>query len=280
MTFSVLGPAGTFADAAARKYLTLHPIDNIDIDYRNTFDQVYEAVTPDGIGLLPIENQLDGFVLATLQRLQVADITEIGEVTVPVNFGLAGKVSRLDDIKRIFVQFKTEGQCQNLLAQLPNAEIITTSSNMISVEKLRDGQAGDAAIMPQSQLDVADFPFKLPNVADQTDNNTRFIIFKKQPAALKVPAQPVEDETVSFKSALFITPPTEEVGVLYQILSYFAKTHLNLVTIMSMPTRQKIGIYSFYIEISGTLKQRAILFETLSRMADSYTIHPLGIYAL
>lgn len=280
MKFSVLGPAGTFADAAAQKYLSLHPIDNIELDYHDTFDQVYQAVTPDGLGLLPLENQLDGFVLATLQRLQVADITEIGEVTVPVNFGLAGKVNNLNDIKRIYVQFKTEGQCQKLLTQLPNAQIITTSSNMISVEKLRDGQQGDAAIMPQSQLEETDFPFKLANVADQTDNNTRFIIFKKQPAMLENPTQPAEDETASFKSALFITPPTEEVGVLYQILSYFAKTHLNLVTIMSMPTRQKIGIYSFYIEISGTLKQKQILFETLQRMADVYTIHPLGIYAL
>ncbi|MCH5462020.1 prephenate dehydratase [Lactobacillus sp. LC28-10] len=280
MKFSVLGPAGTFADAAAQKYLRLHPIENIEIDYHDTFDQVYQAVTPDGLGLLPLENQLDGFVLATLQRLQVANITEVGEVTVPVNFGLAGKVHNLAEIKRIYVQFKTEGQCQQLLAQLPNAQIITTSSNMISVEKLRDGIDGDAAIMPQSQLAVEDFPFTMDNVADQDANNTRFIIFKKQPAVLELPAQPAEDESASFKSALFITPPTEEVGVLYQILSYFAKTHLNLVTIMSMPTRQKIGIYSFYIEISGTLKQKSLLFETLQRMADIYTIHPLGVYAL
>lgn len=280
MKFSVLGPAGTFADAAAQKYLATNPIDNIEIDYHDTFDQVYKAVTPDGIGLLPVENQLDGFVLATLQRLQVADITEIGEVTVPVNFGLAGKVNQLTDIKRIFVQFKTEGQCQKILSQISNAQIITTSSNMVSVQKLRDGQQGDAAIMPQSQMTRQNFPFQLANVADQTDNNTRFIIFKKKPAMLEIPTQPVEDSTASFKSALFVTPPTEEVGVLYQILSYFAKTHLNLVTIMSMPTRQKIGIYSFYIEISGTLAQKQVLFETLQQMADVYTVHPLGVYAL
>ena len=280
MKFSVLGPAGTFADAAAKKYLSLHPIKNVEIDYHATFDQVYQAVTPDGIGLLPLENQLDGFVLATLQRLQVADIDEIGEVTVPVNFGLAGKVSNLAEIKRIYVQFKTEGQCQKLLSQLPNAQIITTSSNMVSVAKLRAGEPGDAAIMPQSQLAVQDFAFKLGNVADQTDNNTRFIVFKKQPAVLKLPAQPAAEQPAKFKYAVFVTPPTEEVGVLYQILSYFAKMHLNLVTIMSMPTRRKIGIYSFYIEISGTFDQEAVLVETVKKMTAVYTIHSLGLYAL
>ncbi|MTV81795.1 prephenate dehydratase domain-containing protein [Secundilactobacillus folii] len=280
MKFSVLGPAGTFADAAAHAYLLAHPINNVEIDYHATFDQVYQAVEPDGIGLLPLENQLDGFVLATLQRLQVADVTEIGEVTVPVNFGLAGRVNRLADIKRIFVQFKTEGQCQKLLSQLPDAQIITTSSNMISVSKLRHGVDGDAAIIPQSQLAVQAFPFKLDNVADQDNNATRFIVFKKQPATLTMPARPVEDATAMFKFPLFVTPPTEEPGVLHQILTYPTDAHLNLVTIMSLPTRQKIGIYSFYIEISGTFAQRQVLFETLNQMAQVYTLHPLGFYAV
>lgn len=280
MKFSVLGPAGTFADAAAHAYLAAHPLNNVTLDYHATFNQVYQAVEPDGIGLLPLENQLDGFVLATLQRLQVADVTEIGEMTVPVNFGLAARVAKLADIKRIFVQFKTEGQCQQLLSKLPNAQIITTSSNMISVEKLRDGKSGDAAIMPQSQLTSQHYPLIRDNVADQADNATRFIIFKKQPATLTMPAQPVDKLDTMFKFPLFVTPPTEGAGVLYQILGYLAHAGLNLVTIMSLPTRQKIGIYSFYLEISGTFAQQHVLFETLNRMAEVYTLHPLGFYAV
>jgi prephenate dehydratase len=277
MKFSVLGPAGTFADAAAKAYLKQHPIDNIEIDYHATFDQVYQAVTPDGIGLLPLENQLDGFVLATLQRLQTSEIDEIGEVTVPVNFGLAAKANQLNDIKRIYVQFKTEGQCQKLLNSLPDVQIITTSSNMVSVEKLQAGEPGDAAIIPQSQMAVQDFPLMQDNVADQTDNATRFIIFKKQPASLIEPTDPT-DPSAPFKFSMFVTPPTEEVGVLQQILSPLAATHLNLVTIMSLPTRQQIGIYAFYIEISGTFAQQHILFKTLDLMSELYTIHPLGFY--
>lgn len=281
MKFSVLGPAGTFADAAAKAYLKQHPITDIKLDYHATFDQVYQAVEPDGIGLLPLENQLDGFVLATLQRLQVADVTEIGEVTVPVNFGLAGRVTQLTEIKRIFVQFKTEGQCQKLLSQLPNAQIITTSSNMISVEKLKSGEPGDAAIIPQSQMAVQEFPFKLDNVADQDDNATRFIIFKKKPAPLVLPVTSTAGATQrTYKYPLFITPPTEEPGVLYQILSYLAQSKLNLVTIMSLPTRQQIGIYAFYIEISITADQQASLFDTLNEMNQHYQIHPLGFYAV
>ena len=93
-------PCCTFRMPQLRNTCRYIPLRTLEIDYHATFDQVYQAVTPDGIGLLPLENQLDGFVLATLQRLQVADIDEIGEVTVPVNFGLAGKVSSLAEIKR------------------------------------------------------------------------------------------------------------------------------------------------------------------------------------
>ncbi len=139
MKFSVLGPAGTFADAAAKAYLKTQPLSNIIFDYHPTFDQVYQAVSGENIGLLPLENQLDGYVSATLQRLQSADVTEIGEITIPVNFGLVANVTDLSKIKRIYVQFKTEGQCQTLLTSMRNVQIITTSSNMISLEKISSG---------------------------------------------------------------------------------------------------------------------------------------------
>lgn len=279
MKLSVLGPAGTFTDAAAQVFIARHPELNIAPDYHPTFDLVYNSVAPDGLGLLPLENQLDGFVLATLQRLQSADVTELGEVTVPVNFGLAARVDDMANIKRIFVQFKTEGQCQNLLANLPQAEIITTSSNMTSLEKLQAGDTGDAAIVPQSQMAALDFPLLQDNVADQDDNATRFIIFKKEPASLTAP-DGTEAPTTAFKFPMFVTPPTEQPGVLQEILTHLADAGLNLVTIMSLPTRQKIGIYSFYIEVSGTFAQKALLFETIGQMAAAYTVHPLGFYAL
>ncbi|MBT9672300.1 prephenate dehydratase [Secundilactobacillus kimchicus] len=278
MKFSVLGPAGTFADAAAHQYLsTTHQ--TATIDYHATFEQVYQAVAPDGIGLLPIENQLDGFVMATLQRLQSEAVTIIGETTIPVNFGLAAQADSLSAIKRVYVQFKTEGQCQNLLSSLPNAEIITTSSNMVSVEKLQHGKPGDAAIIPQSQMALNAFPLMRDNVADQLDNFTRFTIFKKSPTTLAANTT-FEAAVNRFKCPIFVTPPTDDPGTLYEILGYPKRAQLNLATLMSLPTKQKMGIYSFYIEISGTTAQLDDLQATLTEMARVFTVQPLGVYGL
>lgn len=279
MKFSVLGPEGTFADAAAKAYLKTQPYTDVQFDYHPTFDQVYQSVSGDNIGLLPLENQLDGYVSATLQRLQVADVTEIGEITVPVNFGLVANAHQLSDIKRIYVQFKTEGQCQKLLQKLPTAQIITTSSNMVSARKFQDGLAGDAAIIPQSQMANQSAKLKLDNVADQDDNNTRFVIFKNQPANLEQLAN-LQLTTNQFKAPFFVTPAmNDKPGTLYEILGHFARVNLNLITLMSLPTKSQLGEYSFYIEISGTRDQQEVIFTTLREMTAMYNIHLLGFYA-
>ncbi|MEE8824416.1 P-protein [Lentilactobacillus sunkii] len=280
MKFSVLGPEGTFADAAAKDYLKTQPNANVLFDYHPSFDQVYQAVSGDDIGLLPLENQLDGYVSATLQRLQTADVTEIGEITIPVNFGLVANVAELNQIKRIYVQFKTEGQCQKLLSSLPNVQIITTSSNMISLEKFQSGELGDAAIIPQSQMTDLSLPLMRDNVADQDDNSTRFIIFKSQPANLEELSRH-HLTTDHFKAPLFVTPSfNDQPGTLYDILGYFAEHQLNLVTLMSLPVKSQLGVYSFYLELSGTREQQEVLFTTLQKMAAKYHVHPLGYYAV
>lgn len=279
MKFSVLGPEGTFADAAAKAYLKTQPDTHITFDYHPTFDQVYQAVNGNNIGLLPLENQLDGYVSATLQRLQTADVTEIGEITIPVNFGLVANVKRLNEIKQLYVQFKTEGQCQKLLAKIPDAHIVTTSSNMVSLNKFLAGQAGEAALIPQSQMANQSAELMINQVADQTDNRTRFIIFKAQSAKLPTLAKTTL-KTNRFKAPLFVTPATnDKPGTLYDILGYFASVNLNLVTLMSLPTKNQLGEYAFYIEISGTRDQQEELFATLHQMAAKYRVHPLGFYA-
>ncbi len=280
MKISVLGPEGTFADEAAKAYLKTQPYpDAIEFDYHDTFDQVYQAVTGNNIGLLPLENQLDGYVSATLQRLQTADVTEIGEIAIPVNFGLVANVATLVEIKRIYVQFKTEGQCQKILSQLPHVQIITTSSNMVSLEKFQAGEPGDAALIPQSKMEELYCELMMDNVADQSDNQTRFIIFKAQPANLDELAG-AQLTTNHFKAPLFVTPATNDrPGTLYDILSFFAIANLNLVTIMSLPTKTQLGEYAFYIEVSGTRNQQPVLVNTLRKLTANYAVHLLGFYA-
>ena len=49
---------------------------------------------------------------------------------------------------------------------------------------------------------------------------------------------------------------------------------------MSLPTKTQLGVYSFYLEVSGNRDQQADLFKTLEKLATNYRVHPLGYYAV
>lgn len=49
---------------------------------------------------------------------------------------------------------------------------------------------------------------------------------------------------------------------------------------MSMPTKAKLGVYSFYIEVSGNRDQQEEIFATLKELASNYQVHLLGYYAV
>lgn len=272
MELSVLGPAGTFTDLAAKTYINKQIGQEITIDYFNSFDAVFNSVTDDNLGLLPLENQLDGFVLATLEKLKQRPISILDEIEVAVDFGMVAQAAKNSDIKRLFVQFKTEGQCTRLINRFKDVEIVTTSSNIQSLNKAVNGNFGDAAIVPETEVNQSGLSYKVHNVGDQKDNHTRFIVFNRlKPQAIQL--------TTQFKASLYITPPDDGPGTLYNILGYFVKYGLNLISLISEPTKEKIGVYSFYIEVSGQPEQQADLLTVMTELAEKSSVHFLGFYA-
>jgi len=272
MELSVLGPAGTFTDLAAKTYINKQIGQEITIDYFNSFDAVFNSVTDDNLGLLPLENQLDGFVLATLEKLKQRPISILDEIEVAVDFGMVAQAAKKSDIKRLFVQFKTEGQCTRLINRFKDVEIVTTSSNIQSLNKAVNGNFGDAAIVPETEVNQSGLSYKVHNVGDQKDNHTRFIVFNRlKPQVIQL--------TTQFKASLYITPPDDGPGTLYNILGYFVKYGLNLISLISEPTKEKIGVYSFYIEVSGQPEQQADLLTVITELAEKSSVHFLGFYA-
>ncbi|MFD0897710.1 prephenate dehydratase [Loigolactobacillus binensis] len=273
---AVLGPAGTFSDIAAQQYLKQKKM-AWQLTYYNSIDQVAASVQ-NGVAyaLLPLENTLDGYVQNTLGILSYANLQVVGEVLVPVRFSLAAKAANLAAIKRIYVQFKTKGQCTRILARLPQAERLTTESNMLSFNKLRTAVAGDAALIPQFHLPElpADF-LKLADVTDTDENYTRFIVVKQQLARL----QQVQPWDQDFRALCYITPQTDHAGLLDRILQEFAQRRLNLMAIMSRPTRRELGHYRFFIEIAGQAGQAAALDQAFSQLAQHNQVKYLGSFS-
>lgn len=269
---AVLGPKGTFSESALNKYIEQSG-KNLDICYFNSIPEVFKNIgNGSNIGIVPIENTLDGYVQRSIDSLMDLNLNILQEIVIPVSFSLVSNATDINNIKRLFVQFKAHGQCLKLIESLKDVEIITTNSNMESYNKVKDGNEFDGAIIPEHMYYNCNFGIK--NVTDSENNYTRFLILE--------PKGEVDflDENKNIKVCLCIIPNIDRSGILYEILQEFYNNNINLCSIMSRPTKKNMGTYNFYIELSCTYYEKDIIFKTLSSLKNNYNVKVLGVYSV
>lgn len=294
---AILGPKGTFCDKAYeeydKKYRKTHEA-GLSPVYCATIDDVFDKMCQDQgcrYGIVPVENMLDGYVQRTLDLLLEKEVYIIDENQVAVQFMLVGNVSKIEDIKKIYVQFKANGQCRDFLHTLQNVEIIRTESNMESYYKLGE-EPGVAAIVPKHLTELAGKHVLLDNVTDAKENYTRFLIFQRGSLDVENPELQRQLEELLFlrreddsasstkkvRIPVYIMPATDRPGILFDILRRFYEKRINLISIMSRPTRQAMGTYNFYIEIDCPEERLDAVCETLRQIQVYNDIKILGAY--
>ncbi len=282
MKIAILGPEGTFSDKAYLEYAEVMSADGVTLEptYYPTIDEVFSAVCPGecDLGIVPVENTLDGYVQRTLDLLLEKDVHIIDENQVKVQFSLVGNVTNLEEINKLYVQFKSNGQCRQFINSLENIKIITTESNMESYYNLGSEQ-GAAAIVPKNIAKKEKDRFVVDNVTDADNNHTRFLVITKGYADDKrVEAVRTTNLDKKVRIPVYIMPATERPGILFEILKSFSEKQINLISIMSRPTKHELGTYNFYIEIDGYHSQLDDIMDTLQNMKEFNNIKILGIY--
>lgn len=273
MRISVLGPEGTFSDSAAKKYIELTGAD-ADIIYCPTIDEAFEAVgSKSDVAIVPIENTLDGYVQRTLDLLLELNAHIQTEVTIPVSFALVANARKKEDIKRLFVQFKSAGQCRGFISSLGLDSVVTTESNMISYYEAEKGNDGEGAIIPEHMMDVSSAPLKISPVTDSDSNYTRFVVITPGDFV----AKEMEEDRL-LRVPLYVMPEVDRPGILFEILQEFSKNHINLTAIMSRPTKKEMGTYNFYIEASGMAGDLDKILRVVDSVKKIYKIKILGAY--
>lgn len=294
MKIAVLGPKGTFSDKAGSEYKKKNSLDiadsmtGLESVYCQTIDDVFEAVCPkEGssekdiceLGIVPIENTLDGYVQRTLDLLLEKDVYIMDENLVSVQFALVGNCENLNEVNKLYVQFKANGQCRQFINSLKNVDIITTQSNMDSYYKIKDTK-GTAAIVPKHIAVNEGSRFVIDNVTDADNNHTRFVIFRRGNLKVNEFCQSNLSSKTDKKVRIpvCIMPNTDRPGILFEILKCFHDKQINLISIMSRPTKQIMGTYNFYIEIDGLYEELNVILEALSQIRRYNDIKILGIY--
>lgn len=271
---ATLGPAGTFCELAAKKYIkTLNK--NAEVIFYPTITKVFNAIGQEcEFGIIPIENTLDGYVQITLDLLSQTSLHILYEFVVPVQFSFAANVLDISDVRKIYVQFKTQGQCYGFLEQFTEAKIIITESNGESFQKVEQGILGESAVIPRHMLNIEnEFPYNIENVTDSKDNETRFIVLSKNTVNY--------DINKHYKTSIIIMDAQDnKPGALSKILNEFSKKNINLTSIMSRPTKKALGKYYFFIDIDGHYPEEENVKQVIDQISKSNLVKILGSYPL
>ncbi|WP_242951677.1 prephenate dehydratase [Clostridium felsineum] len=241
---AALGPKGTFSEFAVKEYKKKIDSD-IEMKFYPTISKVVMAAENEcDIAIVPIENTLDGFVQVTLDLLNKTNLSIVYEFALPIQFAFAAN-SKMDEVKRIYAQFKTQGQCLEFLEKYDKLEVITTESNGTSLENLKKGVWEEGAIIPAYAIEKEkEFKYIIENVTDAEDNETRFIVLSKQ--------KNKSYHSGEYKTGIIISDANaDKPGALWKVLKEFALCEINLTSIISRPTKKGLGQYYFFIEAEG-----------------------------
>ncbi|QUH28571.1 prephenate dehydratase [Vallitalea guaymasensis] len=269
---AVLGPKGTFTEVATKKYLASQGI-KMQLEYYLSIRSTFQAIENGcAMGVIPIENTLDGFVQIILDLLTHSDLKIIHEIVLPIRFTLVANCNNIKEVTRVYTQFKAHNQCIDLIEKLGEIEIITTASNSTSYEKALNGDRNEAAIIPSHMLDKNEvFDLVVEDIADSIDNETRFIILSKE----------LNDEdivSVDWNTLFVVSNDVDRPGLLCEILNIFSDRGINLRSIISRPRKTGLGNYNFFIDVDGCYQRDEAVKDAVIKVTEGFDIKILGSY--
>ena len=236
MRIGVLGPEGTYSEKAAKNWCQ-----DAELKYFGDFEEVLIAVEARTVevGVVPLENSLEGAVGLTMDSLLHLHVRIIGEVNLPIRNCLLGKGG--SEIKVIISHPQPLAQCRQYIRDhYPNAEVRTTGSTSHAA-KLAQEFPEMAAIAGAGTAKKYGLQVLARDIQDSAENVTRFAVVGNE----TVPA------TGRDKTSLVIYLERDRPGALSDILQEFAGRGINLTRIESRPSRRGLGDYYFYIDLEG-----------------------------
>lgn len=275
LTYTFLGPEGTFTEAALLQVPGAADANRVPCTNVNTALETVRQGEADA-AMVPIENSVEGGVTATLDAIATGtELRIIREALVPITFVLVARPGvKISDIRRVSTHGHAWAQCRLWVDEnIPNAEYVPGSSTAAAAVGLLEGDVHyDAAIC--APLVAAERPglnILAENIGDNPGAVTRFVLVSR-PGALT-------ERTGADKTTVVVPLPEDRPGALMEILDQFATRGVNLSRIESRPTGQYLGHYFFSIDADGHASDARVA----DALAGLHRISPatrfLGSYA-
>jgi len=260
-----LGPEGTFSHFAAMAALGHSP----DFLPMTTIGDVFAAVAGKrtDLGIVPLENSLQGTVGQSLDHFQHYDVYIQAEISCRVSHALLSTAESIEAIDTVYSHPQPLAQCASWLkAHLPHARIIPTDSTAAAAARLA-GEPTAASIGHIRLAEMHTLHVLASPIEDLPDNWTRFFIIGPEDTK-----QQTRDKT----SILFTVP--NRPGALQQVLSHLAGEGINMTKLESRPIRGEKWQYVFFADLQCDLSREEYkqLLATLKEHTHSLRI--LGCY--
>jgi prephenate dehydratase len=272
VTYSFLGPVGTFTEAALAQVPEAQgkpwrAVNNVGEAFADVLSGRSVAA------MIAIENSVDGGVSATQDALAGSpDLRIIGEYLVPVNFVLVARPgTTLADVKIINAHPVAYAQCRSWLeSTLPQHGHIPASSNVAAAASLFENDQADAAIAPPGIEKHHDVVVLATDIGDNANAVTRFVLVSR---TTELPARTGADKT-----SLIVELPEDRSGALLEMLEQFATRGVNLSLIQSRPIGDALGRYRFVIDADGHILDERVADALLGLRRSSPNVMFLGSY--
>ncbi len=238
-----LGPHSTFSHLAAQAKFggSVEYIPHRDIV------GIFRAVASGtaNVGVVPVENSIDGGVSDTLDAFMAYTLPICSELVVEVHHCLLAP-RRETVVERIYSKPQVFAQCGSWLGEhYPDAELIPVSSTARACEVA--GQEENAAAIAHSAA-AATYGLTVlhKNIEDVAHNVTRFVVLSKESCP----------PSGRDKTSLVLSV-AHRSGALVEALEPFRNNSINLTRIESRPSKRSPWEYYFFVDFEGHQESEA-----------------------
>lgn len=262
-TVAYLGPQGSFCEMAKDYFCEKYEINAFDNPLQSIKQVInYIDENPDTIGILPVENSIDGTVRETLDCLMQTknqNIKILAEYYMPLNLCLLSRTTEFYSISGLISPPNNLSKCHNFIEnEMPfNVNIIEAASEPEAARSLQNYNLTYASIGTPKIAEIFNLNILKDNISDDKTNKTRFIIIGD-----------IETEETSSDRSSIAFSTENKPGALLNTLNIFMQNNINLSYIASHPSENNFGEYIFIVNFDGHIKNPKIM-KTLCQIKES-----------
>jgi len=263
-----LGARGTFSEEAALGILG----DDCQTVSFPTFEDLFTAIDVGKADLIlaPLENSLIGSVHRCVDLLLDSSLTIIADVILPVSHYLvACQEATMDTIATVESHPAALAQCRRFFAAYPHLESVPADDTAGSVRRaVESGDITRAGIGSKRTAEIYGGKILREHLEDNTENYTRF-------ALLSLAS---DMDALGSKISLVLRLKNQP-GALHNALRPFVRRGIDLLKIESLPIRNMMGQFNFYLDVRAPAIEGDLLGALDEIREQAEEVRNLGRYS-